>query len=278
MIKKHRITLAIGVLIPAILFGILVAGMPGGLRIERPGWIEKEREIESRLLAIPIILYHNIDGAGIFAVSRSALESHFNRFREMGVDVVQLDTLVKRLERPEEFSRPSMVITFDDGFPAMYYKLLPMAREFGYPVTLFVYLNCVTSSGKEGGKSITWRQLREMNANGVDIQCHSINHVDLLKLSKKDTPESRKNLYDEIYLSKRVMEKYLNKEVRYFAFPYGRYDLKIVELCKIAGYARVFSTDYGSNIITRDNYCLRRHHVKKTNPLSAIEKIADLTD
>ena len=58
----------------------------------------------------------------------------------------------------------------------------------------------------------------------------------------------------------------------FFAFPYGRYNLKLIDLCMLAGYRRVFSTDYGSNIITRDNYSLSRQHVKRGFTLQFIER------
>ena len=78
-----------------------------------------------------------------------------------------------------------------------------------------------------------------------------------------------------MYLSKRVLELYLGREVRYFAFPYGSYNLELVDLCKNAGYSRVFSTDYGPNILTSNNYCLRRRHIKSDYSLDALGSLVD---
>jgi len=240
-------------------------GVSDGLR-----WLRKDKEDESRLSAIPILLYHNIDGKGPFSITRDVLEEHFRMIRERGVRVITVHEMLSRLGRRTRYDAPSLAITFDDGYPAMYTKLLPLTKRYGYPVTLFVYLNAVAPNGS---KRLTWNALRIMDASGIDIQCHSIRHEDLSVLSKKNDENSKRRLYEELYLSRRVMELYLNKKIDLFAFPYGRYDVQLLELARHAGYRRVFSTDYGSNVITRDNYCLRRQHIKNTYALTRLESI-----
>ncbi|MBN1531906.1 MAG: polysaccharide deacetylase family protein [Spirochaetes bacterium] len=225
------------------------------------GWILREKDVESRLLAVPIILYHNIDGKGPFSVTSEALRGQFSMIRDLGIRIVPLRTLINRLETRRPFTDTVMVITFDDGFEAMYSKLLPLAREFRYPVTLFVYTDNIVKRGK---RSLTWEKLRELDRSGISVESHTLSHPDLTALSGKKGMDVRKKLFDEIYLSKRVLELYLGREVEMFAFPYGRYDLTLIDLCGLAGYTRVFSTDYGSNIVTRNNFCLRRQHIKNS--------------
>jgi peptidoglycan/xylan/chitin deacetylase (PgdA/CDA1 family) len=233
-------------------------------------WHLKQREIKSRLLAIPIILYHNIDGKGVFSIDLERLRSHFQFLRDKNIRVIRLSELIERIENPSPFKEKVVVLTFDDGFFSMYTKLLPLAREFGYPITLFIYTDNIYNKAE---KSLTWHLLKELEKNGIDIECHSVSHEDLLRLSHQNTMKSKRQLFEEIYLSKRIIELYLHKKVEYFAFPYGRYDLKIIDMCAHSGYRRVFSTDYGSNIITRNNYCLRRRHIKKLTNLKMIEDI-----
>jgi peptidoglycan/xylan/chitin deacetylase (PgdA/CDA1 family) len=120
---------------------------------------------------------------------------------------------------------------------------------------------------------LNWEKLRYLDKNGIDIQAHSKSHADLVRLSEEDTQGSRDKLFREIYLAKKAMEIYLGKEMLFFAFPFGKYDLNIIELASIAGYKRVFSTDYGSNVITRNNYSLRRHHIKRNYTLDELGKL-----
>jgi peptidoglycan/xylan/chitin deacetylase (PgdA/CDA1 family) len=125
----------------------------------------------------------------------------------------------------------------------------------------------------KSSKNLTWERVRMMDRQGIDIQAHSISHPDLTELSKKNDPESRRRLFEEIYLAKRVIELYTHKQIDFYAFPFGRYDLDIVDMALKSGYRRVFSTDYGSNFISRDNFCLRRQHIKSSYSINYINNL-----
>lgn len=230
----------------------------------------KGNESINRFVTTPILLYHNIDGEGIYSLQLDTLKSHFELFKNSNIRIIELSDLVSILENPHPFPEKAIAISFDDGFLSMYTKLLPLISEYGYPTTLFVYTDNIYHRAK---RNLTWKHLRELEQNGIRVECHSISHADLDALSKEGTREARKKLFEEIYLSKRIIELYLKKRIKYFAFPYGRYNIEIIGLCKDSGYERVFSTDFGSNVITRDNYCLRRTHIKRTHQLRYIEAL-----
>jgi peptidoglycan/xylan/chitin deacetylase (PgdA/CDA1 family) len=257
-------------LVSLILAVILYSDDPDMTVTGRISWLHKDREATTRLLAVPVLLYHNIDGKGPFSIDAATLREHFQLIRDRRIRVVPLRELVERLENPVPYRERVIVITFDDGYGSMYDTLLPLSREFGYPVTLFVYSDMIY---RRSSKNLTWDKLRQMEKQGIDIQSHSISHKDLAELSRSGDLAARKSLYEEMYLSKKILELYLGKKIDYYAFPFGKYDLNIIDLASYSGFRRVFSTDYGSNIITRDNYCLRRHHVKSSYSLSYIDSI-----
>lgn len=242
------------------------------LKDDQISWRIKEAEMESRNMALPILLYHNIDGKGVFSIDSDVLKYQFEFLKKNKIRVIKLSDFIQKLENPSPFKERTVAITFDDGFFSMYSRLLPLSREFNYPVTLFVYTNNIYQKAQ---KSLTWEHLKELDRKDIDIECHSMSHADLPEVYNEDSPESKMKLFEEIYLSKRIMELYLEKKIRYFAFPYGRYSLSLLRLCQYAGYERVFSTDYGSNIITRNNYSLRRRHIKRDYPFTVIEKIVE---
>jgi peptidoglycan/xylan/chitin deacetylase (PgdA/CDA1 family) len=235
-------------------------------------WKEKEKESKSRLSTVPILLYHDIDGKGIYSLTKETLRIHFQFLKDNNIKVIKLSELIKRLENPAPFNDKVIVISFDDGFFSMYTKLLPMVKEFGYPITLFVYTDNVYT---EASKNITWSKLKKIEDAGVTIECHSMSHPDLEELSAGKSENIQKKLFQEMYLSKRIIELYMNKTVDYFAFPYGRYNIKLIDFCRFSGYKRVFSTAYRSNIITRDNYCLGRGHIKNSYSLNFIKEIIE---
>lgn len=268
-IKKYFIQIVI-ILVSFLISAVIFLDSSDFRLFSSPAWSYKENEIKSRLLEIPILLYHNIDGRGVYSVSLEKLRSHFQLFREKGVRVIKLTELVNRLENPRPFNSRGVVITFDDGYYSMYNKLLPLAREFNYPVTLFIYTDFIND---RGGNAMTWNHLKEMDSGIIDIQVHSKSHADLTEIINSNNNRREQRLYEEMYLCKKITELYLDKNVRFFAFPYGRYNLNLVELSQNAGYDRVFSTDFGSNIVTRNNFCLKRHHIKNTYTLEYMERL-----
>jgi peptidoglycan/xylan/chitin deacetylase (PgdA/CDA1 family) len=269
---------------PAFIIGLIIAGCIASLAAvllwKQDGfmvrsaltWKKKEAEEISRLLEVPLLLYHNIDGIGQYSLDYDAMRMHFDLLRRKGVEVVPLEDFTDRLVNPRPYTRKVAMLTFDDGYPAMYHKLLPLVSEHRYPVTLFVVIDAIAAKAH---RSLTWQQLREMDTSWVRIESHSMSHVDLVRLYNRGGIDTKYKLYEEIYLSKRVLELYLGRKVPYFAFPYGSYNLPIIDLCKAAGYQRVFSTDYGPNIITRNNYCLRRRTITKQASLDFLAGLVE---
>ena len=227
----------------------------------------KEKDVIKRETAVPILLYHNIDGKGPYSVSKEQIQEHFEFYKQNEVRVISLKTLLEHIDKKKPFKSKVMVITFDDGYPSSYSILKPLAEEYKYPITLFVYIKAIYDRGK---KAITWGKLKKMDSGYIDIQCHSFSHYDLVK----GLNEGKRHLvYKELVTAKKIIEMKLSKKVEYFAFPYGRYSLETLELARGAGYSRVFSTDGGLNIITRDNYCLRRHHILSSYSMEDFEAI-----
>ncbi len=232
----------------------------------------KNKEIVNRLLAVPVVLYHHIDGRGAYSVSEVQLQQHFQLIQQSGVKVIPLKQLVFHLQHKKPFKQKVMVITFDDGFNSAYTKLLPLVRQYKYPVTLFVYTDFIKVRSK---RNLTWNRLKKMQQADIDIQCHSRSHADLAALCKNSSIclQNKRQLYDEMHRAKQTIELYLGKKIDYFAFPYGRYNLHVIELAKAAGYKRVFSTNFGANIVSRDNFCINRHHILANYSIAKYKKI-----
>lgn len=268
---KYSICKFDNVLMGISFLSVLLVSLYIGVYYKTGTYMENEKEVfkaiahstVTRLHKVPIILYHNIDGKGPYSLPYDKLVNQFTQLQKNGIKVISLQQLESHIDEHNPFNEKVVAITFDDGYYSMYTMLMPLARSMNYPVTLFVYTDTIAQKGAE---SLTWKKLSVMQKNNIDIQCHSQSHPDLVFLYNKGTIESRYVLYREIYLSKKILELYLDKNVDYFAFPYGRYSVELTELCRDAGYKRVFSTDYGSNVVTRDNFCLRRHHVKSSYP------------
>jgi hypothetical protein len=116
-------------------------------------------------------------------------------------------------------------------------------KKFGYPWTCFIYTKFIGT----GGKSLTWEQLATLRDEGVEVGAHTASHQNLRDTHGK-TPEAFDSwLNEEIIGSKQLIEKKLGVRCAVFAYPEGRYNAKVLDVVKAAGFEASF-TVYGQRI------------------------------
>lgn len=107
---------------------------------------------------------------------------------------------------------------------------------------------------------LTWDQVREMSAGGMEFGSHTVSHPILANL----TPEA---LSVELDQSKHHIEQQIGEPVRVLSYPNGdehAFDSRVVEATKRAGYELAASYLNGTNHISRlEKYSLRRLHVER---------------
>jgi peptidoglycan/xylan/chitin deacetylase (PgdA/CDA1 family) len=130
-----------------------------------------------------VLIYHRVGGGSPderdmrvadFVAQLDVLAAH---------DVVPLDTALDRLVASDE--RPTVVLTFDDGFADVYDNAWPLLRERGMPFTLYLAADFVGgtmhwdgSTAKAAGPALTWDQVREMAGSGLcTLGNHTHHHV-----------------------------------------------------------------------------------------------------
>jgi len=129
-------------------------------------------------------------------------------------------------------------ITFDDAFENFIDQAWPELHKRNVPCTMFVISDAL---GKGFGpasrteKVMSAEQLRSLPEELVSIGSHTVSHPFLPEVS----PESARH---EVLESKAALEKLLNREVPTFSFPFGGFSASLIELCREAGYRRIFTT------------------------------------
>jgi peptidoglycan/xylan/chitin deacetylase (PgdA/CDA1 family) len=224
------------------------------------------------VIRVSILMYHSIDsptstGDPRYSCSPKRFSEHMAYLRDSKRDVVSLGELKDFLQKGIGINRNSVVITFDDGFLDNYTNALPILEQYQYPATIFVAGGFV-ADGQDGtprktfmGRDmLAWNEIKEMQRRGVTFGAHTINHPRLPDVSPSEAKV-------EINVSKRQLEDQLGKEVEYFAYPYGLYDLDTKTFVKQAGYKLACSTRSGFNNARTDAYALRRIEVYGTDPV-----------
>jgi peptidoglycan/xylan/chitin deacetylase (PgdA/CDA1 family) len=105
------------------------------------------------------------------------------------------------------------------------------------------FARCPERGNHQIGWPMTWNQIREMSAAGIEFGSHTVSHPNLAQLPAE-------KLLWELQESKRVLERELQREVPAFAYPFGTrqaYDDGVVTAVRQAGFGLATSYLPGTN-------------------------------
>jgi peptidoglycan/xylan/chitin deacetylase (PgdA/CDA1 family) len=143
--------------------------------------------------------------------------------------------------RPDATLEPGhhcAAVTFDDGFENFIEEALPELRSRNIPATVFIIVQAL---GKEFGskerfeKVMSVDQMRELPSDLVNIGSHTLTHPFLPGASNEDA-------HREITESRVELERLLGQPISMFSFPFGGFKEEHIEMCRAAGYQRIFTT------------------------------------
>ncbi len=197
-----------------------------------------------REVQVPILLYHRFGPvvADSMTVTTSVFESHLKYLKESGYTVIPLRQLVDHFLRKGPPPPPrSVVIAADDGHKTVYTDMFPLVKQYGIPVTLFIYPSAISNASY----AMTWDQLRELKKSGLfDIQSHSYWHPNFKKDRKRmSLAEYEKSVDMQLKKSREKLEKELGVKVDMLAWPFGIYDEDLIIKAKADGYIAAFTIE-----------------------------------
>jgi peptidoglycan/xylan/chitin deacetylase (PgdA/CDA1 family) len=185
----------------------------------------------ARLAKVPVMMYHDIlpHKEVFFDVTYQEFEQHLQLIQNSGLTPISMDQLVAHLRTGAPLPEKPILLTFDDGYGGHYEFVYPLLKKYGYPAVFSIY---TANIGKNTGRShITWDQLRQMAADTlITIASHSVTHPPDLRALPDD------KLQTEVVESKQLLETELGIPIRYFTYPEGKYDQRVVKSVQSAGY------------------------------------------
>lgn len=126
-------------------------------------------------------------------------------------------------------------LTFDDGYESNYEVLYPLLERYQAKATIF------TSRATVFPKAplLTESQMREMVSSGlVEFGAHTTHHVNLLQTS--DAVATK-----EILDNRRWIESVTGKRCETFAYPFGKFSDRDVEILRRNGFKAAFTCERG---------------------------------
>ena len=210
-------------------------------------------------------MYHRVSATAQpnrYTVSAGEFERQMLALRDAGYQVLSLADTIAQLTNSGDSPGKPVCITFDDGFQEAHDFAAPILGRLGFPATFFLVSGLMGGTNRwdraAGAKSeyplMNWAEAQQLLVAGFDVGSHTISHPALPELSSAGAVE-------EIRGSKQEIESKLGVAIRYFAYPYGRFDRRIRDLVSEAGYEGACSTLSGFATQENDCFALRRIEV-----------------
>lgn len=189
---------------------------------------------------IPVLMYHSINYDPKFPgnqvrIPKAKFAAQMKWLHDNGYHTLTMSELYKAVENREQVPEKSVVLTFDDGYEDNYQNAYPILQEYGFKATIFMITNEI---GDNKNGYLTAEELKTMQQNGIDIECHTVHHLHLSKLSYQKQEE-------EISDAQQTLEKLLGRRVSYIAYPYGDYNAETLRITEKCGFKLGFREDGG---------------------------------
>ncbi len=207
-----------------------------------------KQEVNTKASAM-VLCYHRFEDRpkDSLAIKPSEFESQLQLLKENGFSVISMSDFLAWRRGTKDIPVKSCVISIDDGYRSGYEVAWPLLKKFGYPFTMFVYTNYVRGQPRAGGQSISWEELAEMRDAGVDIESHTVSHLDLRVKRGKTPAQFEQWVREELVNSKKMIESQLGISVKCLAYPYGGHNAEVRRIAMEVGYDLAF-TVYGQRL------------------------------
>jgi len=227
----------------------------------------------TRQARVPILMYHHITIPPANAnrierdisVSPAAFAEQLRYLKETGYETIYLEDLVYHLTIGRELPPNPVIITFDDSYLDNYTVAFPLLQEYGFAATFFIITDYVDHGLS---RYMSWEQIREMEAAGMEIGSHSRDHADL-----------RRRSYDflvwQLLGSRETLEANLRNPIRAFSYPSGAHDAFVIEVLQSAHYWCAVGIEQGALQSSDRLYNLKRIRVRGSDSLEKF--VAKLT-
>ncbi|MBN2047717.1 MAG: polysaccharide deacetylase family protein, partial [Anaerolineaceae bacterium] len=177
---------------------------------------------------VPILAYHMVgpEALGPYFVSTEQFTAEMDALLAYGYQTISVQDFLNYRQGIGELPENPIIITFDDGYQAMYDIVRPILKERGMTATFFILTGYISNT--EAGRftnhnwdssnplayHMTWNEVRTLSREGFEIGSHTINHLNLVDTDPVD-------IYHELSYSKKILESRLGKSVNILAYPYG---------------------------------------------------------
>jgi len=207
-------------------------------------------------MKIPVLMYHKVSPGKKekYRISPERFTNQMEYLSKKGYQTISPDELLGVVRKRRILPEKSVLLTFDDGYKDNFTYAYSILKKYHFKATIFLvtqYMGRKSEWSKREEETLSWEEIIEMKEEGFSFGSHTHTHPNLLELP-------RDKVLFEIRDSKRILEERLGEPIKFFAYPYGKFNSQIRDMVKEAGYLGAFSTLPGKNAKNEDPFLLRR--------------------
>ena len=216
---------------------------------------------------VPILAYHKIQDKFDFSITRIAPQEFEKQIRFLascGYSSTSVIDFLKGKRRNEKH----VIITFDDAYECIFEYALPVLSRYNFTATIFIVSDFVGHWNewdynffKIKSKHCDWAQLRILATEGWEIGSHTATHRNLSSLCDQQ-------IWDELMKSKNTLEDEICTPVKVISYPFGRFNPRVLNLVKKAGYKGGCTLGYSADTGEFQPYTLSRRGVYLREPFN----------
>ena len=171
---------------------------------------------------VPVLTYHSISN-NLFGhshpyfqinTSPEVFSEQMRWLKCAGYESIGLSEMWRQVSAGQDMSK-KVVITFDDGYRDFYTDAYPIMKQCGFSATVFLATGRIRNVAMryEGVDYLTWDDIRELHAGGIQFGSHTVTHPDLRSME----PEQ---IDYELGCSKETIEQEIGSAVESFSYPF----------------------------------------------------------
>lgn len=200
--------------------------------------IQATNNDEINQIKIPIIMYHYVEYITDkndttrmkLDINPYYFEKQLETLSKYNYDTYFIRDIPDIFNKKINYSSESAILTFDDGYVDFYTVVYPLLKKYQIKATVYVINNYI---GRYG--FLNENQIKEMLSSGlVELGAHTLDHLYLKSVSDNVAEK-------QIIKSKKDLEEKFGVEIKTFAYPYGAFNNRTVEIVKESGYVAAVS-------------------------------------
>lgn len=229
---------------------------------------------------LQVVCYHRFApdcGKDPYCVADSELKAQLDWLKAEGWQSVGLNEVARALEGKAQLPPKAVMLSVDDGYKAGA-RGAEAFEAAGFKGVFFVNPGSLRSSAKSA--FMAPEELKALEARGHEVASHGMTHANLGKVPEgMDVPKYQIWLKRELLDARLKLEGILGHPVADLAWPFGAYNIAVLQAARNAGYSRCYTvTDAAAQIPGADSLRLPRYLVQRPYSLASFKRHFDAAD